>query len=175
MLGYALRRSDDPDDAADAVGETFLIAWRRFEDVPTDDRARAWLYGTARRVLANQRRGSRRRDHLAERLASEARIAVATVQPETGSDADAARAFRRLKPAQRELLALVAWEGLAPRELATALGCSVNAAKIRLHRARRAFARELERDSADTEVKPDSASGHSIHAVAPRPVVKEEL
>jgi len=143
--------------------------------VPADERARAWLYGTARRVLANQRRGARRRGRLAERLASEARTAVSAIEPSTvDMDREAAYAFRRLKPSQRELLALVAWEGLAPRELATALGCSVNAAKIRLHRARRAFEREL--DSARAEdPKPGGAAGHSTHAVAPRPVAKEEL
>ena len=54
---YALRRVDAPEDAADVVAETFLVAWRRFGEVPVDDGARLWLYATARQVIANQRRG----------------------------------------------------------------------------------------------------------------------
>ena len=61
ILGYALRRCPDPEDAADVVAETFLAAWRRLPEVPIGEEARLWLYGTARLVLANQRRGERRR------------------------------------------------------------------------------------------------------------------
>ncbi len=68
LMGYALRRTADPADAADVVAETFLVAWRRIDVVPTGDAARLWLYGTARRILANQRRGSQRRLALADRL-----------------------------------------------------------------------------------------------------------
>jgi RNA polymerase sigma-70 factor (ECF subfamily) len=73
ILGYALRRSGDPDDAADVVAEAFLIAWRRLGEVPPGDEARLWLYGTARHVLPNQDRGARRRDRLTERLRDELR------------------------------------------------------------------------------------------------------
>jgi DNA-directed RNA polymerase specialized sigma24 family protein len=60
LLGYALRRTANTDDAADVLAETFLAAWRRLDDVPPGPQARLWLYGTARRVLANQRRGELR-------------------------------------------------------------------------------------------------------------------
>jgi DNA-directed RNA polymerase specialized sigma24 family protein len=56
LLGYALRRCHSPDDAADVVAETFTIAWRRAADLPAGDEARLWLYGVARRVLANHLR-----------------------------------------------------------------------------------------------------------------------
>jgi DNA-directed RNA polymerase specialized sigma24 family protein len=59
ILGYALRRCPDPEDASDVVAETFLAAWRRLPEVPSGAEARLWLYGTARLVLANQRRGER--------------------------------------------------------------------------------------------------------------------
>ncbi|MER6172972.1 sigma factor [Streptosporangium sp. NPDC001681] len=51
---YAARRTGSPDDAADVISETFLTAWRRIGDVPEGERALLWLYGMARRVLANQ-------------------------------------------------------------------------------------------------------------------------
>src|SRR3954452_6184076 len=60
ILAYALRRADGAEDAADVVAETFLVAWRRLEDVPPGAQARLWLYGVARRALAHQRRGGRR-------------------------------------------------------------------------------------------------------------------
>jgi DNA-directed RNA polymerase specialized sigma24 family protein len=71
VLAYALRRVDDPADAADALAETFLVAWRRLDDVPTGADARPWLLAVARRVVSNQRRGARRRVGLADRLAQE--------------------------------------------------------------------------------------------------------
>jgi RNA polymerase sigma factor (sigma-70 family) len=149
LLGYALRRTDTTDDAADVLAETFLTAWRRLDDVPPGDQARLWLYGTARRVLANHRRGERRRLALADRLKAE--LAVSYRQPDfPGGVAEIAAAFRRLLVADQELLALAGWEGLGADEIATVLGCSRNAARIRLHRARRRLAAELGRAAPGT-------------------------
>ena len=142
VLGYALRRTTTRPDAEDVVAETFLTAWRRLERLPEGPGARPWLYGIARKVLANQRRGEARRARLAGRLASEA-------LPPEGAEGDVAAvaaAFTRLSDVDREVLALVAWEELDAGEVATVLGCTRNAARIRLHRARRRFARELSRD-----------------------------
>src|ERR1700753_2519155 len=79
ILGYALRRTASPDDAADILAETFLVAWRRLDDLPDGEDARLWLYGVARRVLANYYRGERRRTALAGRLREE--VAAAYVPP----------------------------------------------------------------------------------------------
>ena len=142
LLGYALRRTDNTDDAADVLAETFLTAWRRLDEIPQGSQARLWLYGTARRVLANQRRGERRRLALANRLKAD--LAVSYQPPEqVGELADIAAALRKIPESDRELLALSAWEGLDAGQIATVLGCSRNAARIRLHRARRRFAAQL--------------------------------
>ncbi len=61
ILGYALRRTGNPADAADVVSETFTVVWRRLDEVPTGDRTRPYLYGIARSILANHRRSLRRR------------------------------------------------------------------------------------------------------------------
>jgi RNA polymerase sigma-70 factor (ECF subfamily) len=151
VLGYVLRRSDDPEDAADAIAETFLIAWRRLDEVPYGDERRLWLYGVARRVLANQRRGEKRRFALTQRLSTElARVPLAVELTGMASEpADAlhalADAFKRLSEPDREILALQGWEGLEPVQIAAVLGCSRNAARIRLHRARRRLAEQLAR------------------------------
>src|SRR5258708_21185159 len=142
ILGYALRRTAGQDDAADILAETFLTAWRRLDELPAGDDARLWLYGVARRVLANHYRGERRRSALAGRLRAE--LTDSYVPPEfDGETARIAEALRRLPERQRELLALNAWEGLDYGEIAVVLGCSRNAVRIRLHRARASLAAEL--------------------------------
>jgi RNA polymerase sigma factor (sigma-70 family) len=156
ILGYALRRTQHA-DALDVVSETFLVAWRRLPHVPDADEARLWLYGTARRVLANHERTQRRRARLNVRLADEAATAPDVVPERTGGVV--ASAFRRLRPEDRELLALVAWEGLGAHEIARVIGCSRNAARIRVHSARRRLAHEL--DQEDGSVKHERSSGHA--------------
>jgi RNA polymerase sigma-70 factor, ECF subfamily len=54
VLAYALRRAD-PETADEVVADTFLVCWRRLDEVPA--RALPWLLGVARRCLANRRRG----------------------------------------------------------------------------------------------------------------------
>jgi RNA polymerase sigma factor (sigma-70 family) len=142
VFGYVLRRTDNADDAADVIAETFLTAWRRLEDIPAGDAARLWLYGVARRVLANHRRGDRRRYALADRLRAELASTHGSIEY-TGALAEVAAAFRRLADGDREILALEGWEGLDPAGIAAVLGCSRNAARIRLHRARRRLSDEL--------------------------------
>ena len=134
VLAYALRRAPAA-EAHDVAADTFLVAWRRLDAVPAD--ALPWLYGVARRTLANHRRAHRRREALVERLAAE---------PERrGGEDDGAvlAALARLPEALRETVLLVAWEGLDRRRAASALGCSPLAVSLRLHRARRRLAAEL--------------------------------
>lgn len=145
LLAYIRRRTDSHEDAADAIAETFTTAWRRIHDVPDGPAARLWLYGVARRVLANGRRAETRRSALVERLGTQlARWDEAVGPPDRGDDLRAVReAFRRLSPDDREVLALVSWEGLSSEDVAVVLGCSRGAARLRLHRARKRLARHL--------------------------------
>ena len=136
ILEYALRRATDPEDAADVVAETFLVAWRRLGEVPIGDGARLWLYGVARLVLANSARAERRRTRLGQRLAEALRTEL-TAQPEPrGQAAEVLRAIGGLGEEDRELILLVSWEELGPGEAARVLGISSPAARSRLHRAR---------------------------------------
>jgi RNA polymerase sigma factor (sigma-70 family) len=134
ILRYALRRSAEPQDAADVVAETFLVAWRRLGEVPVGGEARLWLYATARRVLANHQRGIKRRTRLAERLREELRRQL-PAQP--ASAAPVLDALAGMAAADRELLMLVGMEELNPSEAAQVLGITTMAARTRLHRARR--------------------------------------
>lgn len=144
VLGFALRRTANREDAEDVVAETFLTAWRRLEQVPAGGEARLWLYGVARRALANQQRGERRRVRLTGVLHAESVLHASRPTEADHEVARVAAAFARLGAHDREVLTLAAWEGLNAGEIATVLGCSRNAARIRLHRARRRLARELD-------------------------------
>ncbi len=141
VRAYALRRTSG-DAAQDVVSETFLVAWRRLDEVPAD--ALPWLYGVARRVLANRRRTADRSAALEERLAG-AEPRVARGDPgERAGDAEILRiALGRLSERSREALMLVAWHGLSGVRAARAAGCSRAAFAVRLHRARARLAAEL--------------------------------
>jgi RNA polymerase sigma-70 factor (ECF subfamily) len=135
MVAYCGWRTASLSDAQDAVAEVFLTAWRRLDDLPDGDAARVWLYATARRVMSNQRRSDRRRIALKERLTRE----PAVREEPSGEDALVREALLRLSVRDREVLLLSEWEGLAPAQIATVVGCLTVTARGRLHRARRRF------------------------------------
>jgi enoyl-CoA hydratase len=159
VLAYALRRTATPADAADVVSDTMLVAWRRIDDVPPGDQTRLWLYGVARRVLSNHRRGVRRRQRLGDRLRD-----VLVRDPSIGVDragfADVEFALERLPADDREVLRLTAWEGLNGNEVAIVLQISPNAARVRIHRARKRLRDVLHGTAAAAASIPSSRSAH---------------
>jgi RNA polymerase sigma factor (sigma-70 family) len=143
VLAFALRRTASRAEAEDIAAETFAVACRRGDSVPAP--AIPWLYGVANRLLRNQQRSGRRRLRLMSKLGAE-RQALGRDPAESVSERDAAAvAFARLSPSQREVLQLVAWEGLDADAAARVLGCSTGAFRVRLHRARRELAKQLDR------------------------------
>lgn len=140
VLAYACRRTDRA-TAEDVVADVFLVVWRRLPDVPADPLP--WLFGIARRVLANRRRSDARAAALNERI-----VATTPREPaRTGAapvDMALDRALAALSERDRELLLLVAWDGLEPARAARALGIRPGTFAVRLHRARRRLARLLE-------------------------------
>lgn len=149
LLAYAARRTPDRSEAHDVVSETFLILWRRLDDAPRDEEIPLWLYGVARRVLANRRRSRVRRERLTARL-----IELADRTSELDEVATARlhahavlTALQTLREQDREVLLLAAWENLTTTEIAAVLDCSENAAAIRLHRARRRLTAACEKET----------------------------
>lgn len=147
ISGYVARRAASREDAAEVIAETFATLWRRLDTCPANEEVRPWLFGVARRVLANQRRGERRRSALAERLIAELDSAETASALAPVSESRVARAFVTLSEPDREILALLAWEGLTREELSVALGASRAVVRLRLHRARRRFEAALERET----------------------------
>jgi RNA polymerase sigma-70 factor (ECF subfamily) len=147
VLAYALRRTD-AGSAEDVVAEVFLVAWRRAERVP-DHEPLLWLYAVARRVLANQRRSARRREALIDVLGPLAGRHVTAPEP-GGSPLTVALA--RLRPDDRELLMLTAWEGLDAAQAAVVMRCTPQAVHTRLHRARARLRTELNRETREVSI-----------------------
>jgi RNA polymerase sigma-70 factor, ECF subfamily len=116
----------------DVVSETFLICLRKIDRVP--DEPLPWLYAVARKTLANHRRKH-------ARVVTGEEIAVA--EPAPAGDGDLAEAFNALSDRDREILRLVAWEGLSLADAGTVLGCSVIACRVRYHRAKTRLASNL--------------------------------
>ena len=146
ILAYCLRRAPR-DEAHEAANQVFAVAWRRLDEMPDDEMALAWLYGVARRTLSQQRR-------TADRFARLRRKAVAmdsgvqqspeaTVMKRLEHET-VRRAVAGLKPDDREMLLLSAWEGLTHREISKATGLSLATVDKRLARAKQRLKRSYE-------------------------------
>jgi RNA polymerase sigma factor (sigma-70 family) len=131
VSAYVRRRAPEA-VVEDVVAETFVVCLRRIDDVPAEPLP--WLYAVARRTLANERRRLARRAHVPDDVAYE---------PEPVGDSVLAAAFAELSDGDREVLRLVAWEGLSPRDAARVLECSPVACRVRYHRAKSRLAARL--------------------------------
>ena len=135
VLRYLQRRS--PDEAADLLGETMLVAWRRKADAPAEpDQLRPWLFGIARMCLRGQHRDDSRRLRLTERVAA---LAPAPSEADDALALDVRVAIAALPEAQRELVELVHWEGLSISDAAMAVGINASTARSRYAKARAAL------------------------------------
>lgn len=147
VLAFCLRRAER-DRAEDAASETFAVAWRRRDTIPREPLP--WLYGIARRALANQRRAAGRQQALAHRLAS---LPAPAFVP--AGDHAVLEALARLPVPDQEALMLAAWEGMSAAEAGQVLDCSAVAFRLRLLRARRKLARALA-EAESTELRVNS-------------------
>jgi RNA polymerase sigma-70 factor (ECF subfamily) len=138
VLRFARRRLEDRDAAWDVVNETFTTAWRHWERRPADGELLPWLYAIARNAVRDEIRSAGRRTRLT------ARLSATSLARHTADSADGVvlgrsvgEAFARLPAGDREVLRLVAWEGLEDaRSVGLALGVSAATARVRIHRAR---------------------------------------
>jgi RNA polymerase sigma-70 factor (ECF subfamily) len=132
---YARHRGLSGHDADDLVAATYEVAWRRLDVVPAGEAALPWLLTVAHNHLRNDRRRRRRDRTLVERLPAPENT-PAPGEPAAVGWPEIRRALDALADEDRELVLLVAWDGLSPSEAATVLGLSATAARTRLHRAR---------------------------------------
>ena len=158
VYAYFLRRTD-PASAQDGTAQTFLVAWRRLAEVPEGEATLFWLYATARRVLANSQRATRRFARLVGRVAGLG--APDPPRPDTivlrrEADQEVLHALSLLRPADQELLRLAVWEEIPRDRLAEMYGCTPHAVSERISRATGRLARHL------------PAAGHTHEEAAPQ-------
>lgn len=162
VFGYVLRRADcDLESVRDLVAEVFVVALRRQHAIPPPPQDQAWLYGVARRVLLDHRRRHSRRIRLESRLRAQAVFSEAGGGEDEPSLLRVRAAVQQLRPADREALQLVAWDGLSHAEAAQVLGCTPNAVALRIHKAK---ARLRDILSPPSSNMPDPAPG-LVHAL----------
>lgn len=137
IAGYIRRRCGGA-EADDVLAQVFTVAWRRLDHIPSPPQDRLWMFGVARKTLADAERSARRRQRLGVRLATEALVSgQAHRSPDCAAERVTA-ALATLRAADREALQLVLWDSLSHAEAAAVLGCSANAFEIRYRRARAA-------------------------------------
>ncbi|MFG6195079.1 RNA polymerase sigma factor [Nonomuraea sp. JJY05] len=122
--------------AEDVVSETFMVAWRRRDELPAKD-VLPWLLGVAHNVTRELYRSELRRAALDEALRVWAEEADPDVADEVAERAAVLRALATLSDADKEVLTLIAWHGLTSAQAAKVVGSTRSAFFVRLHRARR--------------------------------------
>ncbi|MEA2023161.1 MAG: sigma-70 family RNA polymerase sigma factor [Actinomycetota bacterium] len=164
VLAYFLRRTDAT-SARDGAAETFLVAWRRIDEVPSGDHTLPWLYGVARRVLSNQRRSRSRSAALGRKLADidpPEDPSPEVIVLRRAEDREMLDAVARLRPEDQEILRLAVWEELPHSQIADMIGTSAHAIAQRIYRITKQLARDLERPSSRAErqiPRPSSEGG----------------
>ncbi len=138
-----VRRRLPPPQVEDVVAEAFLVAWRRLDVAPQEPRP--WLFGIARNIMLASARTHGRWHALHVRLAAEPEPEVFELAADVASRTDIVRAWGKLTAGEREVLTLVAWDGLTAREAAAVLGCEPGTFRVRLLRARRHLLHILDR------------------------------
>lgn len=161
VRAYCQRRTS-ADRLDDAVADTFLVAWRRIDDVPAGDGALPWLYGVAFKVIGHDWRSASRRRSLDRRLqglglnpaAGPEELLVANEESR-----QVRRALDRLRKIDREIVLLAAWEGLSHSDIASALGIRPGTARQRLHQAKKNLSREYLRLERKRTTSPAAQEG----------------
>ncbi|WP_375387934.1 RNA polymerase sigma factor [uncultured Amnibacterium sp.] len=151
LLAYFQRRVRPVEDAGDLLSETMIVAWRRADVVPADERqARMWLFGVARNTLSTHRRGQARRDALSSELRSQLStrpdLAGRHWRHEEDPRVDLVRELVAALPEiDREIFALVVWDGFSLTEVADMLDVPAGTVRSRYSRARANVRARLEK------------------------------
>ena len=130
-----LQRRVGPDDAADLLGDTMMVVWRRVNDLPDDaEESRMWIFGLARGSLLNHSRGERRRLALSEKIRTH--VISARTAPAADEGSEVRDALSHLNPELREIVQLVHWDGFTLAQAAQVVGIPAPTARGRYARAK---------------------------------------
>ena len=138
ITSYVRRRVRGADGSdSDIVAEVFVVAWRRFLDVPELTNELPWLYGVARNLIANHFRSVQRISDLTDRLTLEGRVAGESAAGSSDLEIRVRRAVGQLTELDREIFRLIHWEQLSHAEVALSVGITAKAVERRIARARK--------------------------------------
>lgn len=173
-LAYAMRRTPSAHDAHDVVADTYLVAWRRLDELRLANTTQAWLYGVAYRTILNRRRSDRRRADLVERALNQGVAAPSDVEGPAEKREDlriVEAALAALPPRDQEVLRLAAYEELDHKEIAVVLGIKAPLVRTMLYRSRKRLNKAL----SDSPARQETGSGHrtdksipNLHDEVPR-------
>jgi RNA polymerase sigma-70 factor, ECF subfamily len=136
----------NPDDARDAMQDTFVQLFRSLQKIRERDVHRTWLY----RVAVNKCMDFLRRNRKSEDIASLDWVAFSQESSQDGViELQVRQAVLKLRPDYRVVIVLFYFEQLSYSQIAESLGCTHNQVRIRLHRARKAFRNVYEADGGD--------------------------
>ena len=134
---FVRRRVESAELAEELAADVFRVVWQKWGDEPHTDIA--WLLTVARNLIGNAYRSRDRQLALQEKL----RAAAETLSGAESQDLLVHNAMAALRDSERDILQLAYWDELTMAEIARVLGCSESAAKVRLHRARTAFRKQM--------------------------------
>lgn len=139
VFNYINRRINSREAAEELTNDVFRVAWQRNPD-PAEVTI-AWLLAVAHHLVGNEYRRRERSEMLMQRIRA---TAVLESRTEQGAQQQTvADALLGLRDKEREILLLAYWDDLPVADIAQVLACSPSTAKVRLHRARKAFAAQL--------------------------------
>lgn len=143
----AYRLVGRPEDAKDVVQETFLRAYRTFDNFQPGTNEKAWLFTVLYSIVSNRWRAERRAPEevavddaearFGRALASRDLTAEEALLARLDSSAEVDAALGALPDGQRLAVLLVDVEDLSYEEAAAVLACPVGTVRSRLARGRR--------------------------------------
>lgn len=173
-LAYSMRRTAEPEDAHDVVAETYLIAWRRFDEFVNARAPQAWLYRVAHLTLQNQRRSTQRSTSLVDKIEAQVRTPQSALDPAHAAEnrdelQRLVAAMHSLSERDQEVLCLAAFENLDHDEIALVLDIRKSLVRSVLHRARKRLAAHIDIN----EARHEGSFGHKQDADEPSTDRKE--
>ncbi|MFC8039801.1 RNA polymerase sigma factor [Paenarthrobacter sp. NPDC057355] len=137
VFKFVRRRVESAEIAEEIAADVFRVVWQKWTDESTPELP--YLLTVARNLVGNAYRSRDRRLALQEKLRT-------TAVQRFGDDSEnvvVQDALMRMREQDREILQLAYWDDLSTAEIAGVLQCSESAAKVRLHRARTAFRKQM--------------------------------
>jgi RNA polymerase sigma factor (sigma-70 family) len=151
-------RRHEPADADDLIAGVFEVVWRQMDKVPEGREALPWLLGIARNLSRNARRKSQREASFVNELSATTLPWDEMPVEDRAASAEVMGALAQLKPVDRDLILLVAWDELTPTEAGQVLGLRPVTARSRLHRARQRLRGLLQESAAPSAGAPQTSS-----------------